>query len=86
MSEMHHAPKIDYPCQWEYKTIGPDEARMREAIAQIMEGLEHTVQSANVSRTGKYCSLLLLVEVVSESHRNDIFAALSNHESIRVVI
>ncbi len=79
-------PLIVYPCQWEYKAIGWDEDSMREAIAEIMAGHRHEVSFSRVSRNGLYCSLLLVVTVDSEDHRNAIFAALQGHRHIRMVL
>ena len=79
-------PLIQYPCQWEYKAIGWDEDSMREAIAEIMADVEHDVHFSRASRGGRYCSLLLLVTVESEDHRNAIFQALQEHRHIRMVL
>ena len=81
-------PEIEYPCRWEYKTIGRSEELMREAVGQIMvaERLEYALDRSNTSRTGKYCSLVLAVVVETEEHRNRIFAALAGHEHIVMVL
>jgi putative lipoic acid-binding regulatory protein len=81
-------PEIDYPCRWEYKTIGRNEGHMREAVGQIMaaEELDYSLAPSNSSRTGKYCSLILAVIVEDEHHRNRIFAALTAHEHIVMVL
>ena len=79
-------PEIVYPCRWEYKAIGADETEMRAAIAEIVVDLEHSLSSSNTSRTGRYCSLLLSVTVQSESHRNELFAALQGHPQIKMVL
>ena len=79
-------PVIEYPCQWEYKAIGWDEASMREAIVEIMADREHELSFSRASRTGRYCSLLLAVVVESEDHRDAIFRALQAHRHIRMVL
>ena len=79
-------PEIDYPCRWEYKTIGSSRELMQAAIVEVLEDLDYTVDFSNVSRTGKYCSLVLVVTVDSEEHRNSIFAALRGHRHIRMVL
>ena len=50
---------------------------MREAIVEIMADREHDVSFSRTSRTGRYCSLLLVVMVESEDHRNAIFTGLA---------
>ena len=47
-----------------------------EAIAEIMADCPHDVSFSHSSRTGRYCSLLLVVTVESEEQRLAIFAAL----------
>ena len=79
-------PLIDYPCPWEYKAIGLEEAAMRAAIAHIMAQQEHTLSFSRTSSGGRYCSLLLVVTVENEEHRNAILAALQGHRDIRMVL
>ena len=56
-------PEIEYPCRWEYKTIGRSEVLMRQAVGRIMaaEELEFSLELSNTSRTGKYCSLAIVL-------------------------
>ena len=75
-------PVIEYPCPWEYKAIGWNEGSMREAIAEIMADRVHEVSFSRTSSSGRYCSLLLVVTVESEGHRNEIFKALHEHRHI----
>jgi len=79
-------PLIEYPCRWEYTAIGPDEALMRAAIAEIMAGLEHELSFSHTSPAGRYCSLLLVVTVASEEQRVAILRALQQHRDIRIVL
>ena len=79
-------PEIVYPCQWEYKAIGADETEMRAAITEIVVDLDYSLSLSNTSRTGRYCSLLLVVTVRSETHRNELFAALQRHPHIKMVL
>ena len=78
--------EIVYPCRWPYTVIGRDETLVRAAIAEIVITLEHTVDLSRTSRTGKYCSLLLVVTVDSETQRNTIFATLRGHRDITMVM
>ena len=79
-------PVIEYPCPWEYKAIGRDENSMREAIAEIVADREYDLSFSRASRNSRYCSLLLVVTVESEDHRNAIFTALQGHRHIRMVL
>jgi putative lipoic acid-binding regulatory protein len=78
--------EIAYPCRWPYTVIGRDETLVRAAIAEIVITLEHTVDLSRTSRTGKYCSLLLVATVDNEAHRNTIFATLREHRDITMVM
>ena len=79
-------PIVEYPCQWEYKAIGWDEDSMRAAIVEVMADRNHEVSFSRASSSGRYCSLLLVVMVESEDHRNAIFTALQEHRHIRMVL
>lgn len=77
---------LTYPCQWIYKVIGSGQDRVRNAIAEVVEGYEYIVTLSNRSRTGKYCCLNLEMTVDSEAIRTEIYAALKNHPEIRIVL
>jgi putative lipoic acid-binding regulatory protein len=79
-------PFIEYPCPWEYKAIGWDENSMREAITEILADRQHDLSFSRASSSGRYCSLLLVVTVDNEEHRNSIFQALKEHRHIRMVL
>jgi len=79
-------PDVSYPCRWRYQIVGPDETRLREAIAGAVAGQEHTVTFSRNSRTGRYCSLHLELPVTDEAHRNGIFAALREHRDVSMVL
>jgi len=77
--------KISYPCSWSYNIIGLDKDMVKEAITTVTAG-EYTLNYAHASRTGKYHSWSLTLEVNSEAERNTLFMALKNHPQIKVVI
>jgi putative lipoic acid-binding regulatory protein len=59
---------------------------MREAIAEIMADRQHNLSFSRTSSSGRYCSLLLVVTVESQDHRDAIFTALQAHRHIRLVM
>jgi hypothetical protein len=79
-------PEIEYPCVWNYQVIGTSEARLRDAIAGAVPDREHSITLTNTSRTGKYTSLLLEIEVDSEAQRLTIFYRIAEHDDVRMVI
>ena len=36
-------PDIEYPCNWEFRIIGADEAGLREAIAGVVGNQNHEI-------------------------------------------
>lgn len=79
-------PKIEYPCNWDYKIIGTDVDQMISVIEKTVEGMEYNISSSNVSSKGKYFSLNLKVLVSSEAIRNIIFEKLESSEFVKMVI
>ena len=86
MQRLNRRPEIEYPCPWNFKVIGREEDRMRQAIAEIMGNSAYRLTFSNQSRHGKYCSLNLDMVVLDEPHRLDIFEALRHHRNIRIVL
>jgi putative lipoic acid-binding regulatory protein len=78
--------RLTYPCQWIYKVIGAGQARMRSAIAEVVDGHDYVVTLSNSSRTGKYCCLNLEMTVDNEETRTEIYTALKSHPEIRIVL
>lgn len=80
-------PKIDYPCVWEYRVIGESTDSVRAAIEEIL-GREkaHSLSFARFSTKGRYISFHLEVKVKDEAHRDRLYHALNNHDSIKLVI
>lgn len=79
-------PVIEYPCQWVYKVIGPDEAALREAVTQVVQDLPHTVALSNTSATGRYCCLNVELTVADEEVRTSLYELLKNHPAVRIVL
>jgi len=79
-------PAIEYPCLWAYKVIGRGEAEVRAAIAAVVAGREHTLDYSRTSSKGNFVSLLMQTEVHTELERNAIFAALTEHAAVVMVI
>ncbi|MBG80900.1 MAG: cytoplasmic protein [Phycisphaerae bacterium] len=78
--------ELEYPCQWEYRVIGGDEAAMRAAIEEVMEGRSHEVMAGGASAGGKWLTLIVTLEVVDEEERLALYEGLRNHEAIKIVL
>jgi len=79
-------PEIAYPGTWTYQVIGPDEARLRAAVQEVVGDVKHTFVPGRSSTGGKYVSLGVELRVEDEAQRLRVFQALSKHPSVRFVI
>jgi putative lipoic acid-binding regulatory protein len=79
-------PNIDYPCDWNYRVIGTNVDEMIKVIEIAVAGIEHEINSSNVSSKGNYFSLNLKVFVTSEVIRDSIFAKLNSNKFVKMVL
>jgi putative lipoic acid-binding regulatory protein len=79
-------PEIDYPCPWSYRIIGADEGALRRAVVDILGDAEYTLERANRSSGGAYCSLELELVVQDEAQRLRIFDEIARHPEVRFVL
>lgn len=78
-------PVIEYPCSWTYKIIGTNEAKLKSTVNEILSE-PFKLTPSKVSKKGKYISLNLKIQVASETHRNEIYAKLSDSDNIKMVM
>ncbi|MCK9615052.1 MAG: DUF493 domain-containing protein [Candidatus Omnitrophica bacterium] len=79
-------PKIDYPCEWEYRIIGLDEEELRKIASEIFRTKQYTLSFSNISKKGKYISLSLKTIVATEKERNDIYTFLRKAPAIKSIV
>lgn len=79
-------PDISYPCTWEYKVIGTDREKIEAIIAAACSPHVPIITLANVSSSGRYCSLNATIDVDSEEMRLNIFKRLQDHKEVKMVI
>jgi len=79
-------PEIAYPCTWTYRVIAVDALGTSFAIAEHLGTRPHRLSEGHSSRTGKYASLELELEVVDELDRDELFAVLSAMSGVRYVL
>jgi putative lipoic acid-binding regulatory protein len=79
-------PDIQFPCEWSYKVIGLDVNNILTAIEESVLGLSYDVTPSNLSKTGKYVSLNLKLEVPNEEVRNLIYEKLNQSPDIKYII
>ncbi len=79
-------PKIEYPCEWEYKVIGSNVENIIKVIEDAAKGLKYTITPSNVSKNEKYFSLNFKVEVPNEVVRDLVYQKLGESEEIKIVL
>jgi putative lipoic acid-binding regulatory protein len=77
---------IEYPCNWCYKVIATEKKALEQAIRDVIDEREHTLEHSNKSKTGKYISMNLDLLVHNEDDRTFIFDALKHHQDIKMVL
>ena len=77
---------LEYPCNWCYKVIATEEKALKQAITDVIDEREHTLEHSNKSKTGKYVSMNLDILVHNEDDRTFIFDALKKHQNIKMVL
>jgi uncharacterized protein len=86
MMNYEKKPEIEYPCTWGYKVIGSDVDNILSAVEDSALGLEYSVKPSNVSKTGKYYSFNIEMEVPNEVVRDLVFENLQKNENIKYVL
>ncbi|PAF47950.1 DUF493 domain-containing protein [Helicobacter sp. 12S02232-10] len=78
-------PEITYPCEWEYRIIGENEDKIKEAVFEIMPR-PYTLETKNKSSKGRFVSFHAKIITNTEEERNEIYTKLSAHPEIKMVI
>jgi uncharacterized protein len=86
MDSDKNKPEIEYPCTWGYKVIGSDVDEILSAVQDSALGLDYSVTPSNVSKTGKYFSFNIEMEVPNEVVRDLVFENLQKNDSIKFVL
>jgi len=86
MNEEECKPRIAYPCPWVYKVIGRDLEGLRCAVAEVMQGSEHTVTPSRSSKSGAYHCLNVELTVESELVRLGLYERLRRHPAVIMVM
>ncbi|PAF41277.1 DUF493 domain-containing protein [Helicobacter sp. 11S02596-1] len=85
LQTLQDRPAISYPCEWEYRIIGENEDKIKAAIVEIMPR-SFALELKNKSSGGRFISLAVKIAVNTEEERNEIFAKLTTHPEIKMVI
>ena len=86
MGDECRKPEIAYPCLWQYRLIGEDEAAMRAALAACVAPERCALSPGNRSSGGRYLSLVADLIVSDEAERLELYRLLAEHPDIRMVL
>jgi len=78
--------KLVYPCEWQYRVIGPDEEQLHQAITHVIRDRSCSIDPSNSSKAGKYHCLNLGITVHDEEERNLIYTSLKEHPHVKLVL
>lgn len=78
--------KLEYPCLWAYKIIGPDKEEMHSAVAEIIRDCKYKISPSRSSETGKYHCLNVELTVTSDAQRTSLYEALKAHRAVKMVL
>jgi putative lipoic acid-binding regulatory protein len=77
---------FEYPCEYAVKAMGLAEPGFEATVIEIIRphapGLAVESVSTRLSRNGKYLSVTVLIEAVSRSQLDAIYADLTAHEKV----
>ncbi|MEE2907475.1 MAG: DUF493 domain-containing protein [Planctomycetota bacterium] len=77
---------LQYPCQWEYRVIGADSEEVMAAITSIMADRPHCCAPGHTSEGGRWCTLVVSLEVADEAERVGLYEALRDNEAVKMVL
>ncbi len=78
--------QIEYPCRWLYKVITTDGRGDQQRIQAMLRGSDCRISLSSQSRTGKYVSLDVEIEVRDEAHRNTVYLLLQEMATVKMVL
>ncbi len=80
---------IKYPCKWTYKIIGDEYGLIVDAINDILsknDNQNYKTDISKKSKSAKYISVNLDIEVDDEATRVKYYKKLSEHKDIKIVL
>ena len=66
--------------------IGSDEQSVREAVLEVVDVPDVTMERSNTSSSGKFVSINVEVTVQDHDQRQGLFEALRGHDAVRMVL
>lgn len=79
-------PIIEYPCSWSYRLIGRVHELIENEVKTALGDKKYDLKLTNKSKTGKFVSIELSVEVHHEEERLKYFDYFSKSQVIMQVL
>jgi len=81
---------LEFPCDFPLKVMGRNEAGFRELVITLVEGHAGSQEAHRVSqresRDGNFLALTIVVRADSQPQLDAIYAALSAHDQVLMVL
>jgi putative lipoic acid-binding regulatory protein len=78
--------KINYPTTWKYKLIAKKQEHIEDVVNGTITEKKYKLSVSNSSKGGKFISMSLEVQVVSEEERLHLFKQFETHQDIKYVL
>lgn len=79
-------PEIVYPTPWTYTLVGADQATLFAATEVVLGVQVHEKRLSRTSSKGNYVSIEVVVTVVDEAQRLELYHALHRHPDVKYVL
>ena len=86
MTNLEQKPEINFPCEWGYKVIGADKAKLETAIETSFGDKAYSIAKTAKSSKGNYTSISIKLTVFSQEEIDKFYNALSKQSDIKIVL
>ena len=83
---MNQKANITYPTSWTYKIIATSVVDIQQAVAGVLKNKERSLTPSKTSSKGKFISMDLKLNVISEEDRTSIFHQIYAQQGIKMVL
>ena len=83
---MNQKANITYPTSWTYKIIATSVVDIQQAVAGVLKNKERSLTPSKTSSKGKFISMDLKLNVISEEDRTSISHQIYAQQGIKMVL
>lgn len=73
----------EFPCMFTFKIMGDNTNQFTADVSKIFDGKKDVIFSDNVSKTGKYISISVTLEVATYEELESYYNAISKLEGLK---